>query len=82
MDLYALSFCRTQDIPLLETRLHFLESDLIGRAKKDEKEMGRAWEKIQEAERGIRNRDFSARPDFHSCFYCEYKTICPSTYAY
>jgi len=82
MDLYALSFCRTQDTPLLETRLHFLESDLIGRAKKDEKEMGRAWEKIQEAERGIRNRDFSARPDFHHCFYCEYKTICPSTYAY
>jgi len=82
MDVYALSFCRTQDIPLLETRLHFLESDLVGRAKKGDQEMGRAWEKVQEAERGIRNRDFSARPDFHNCFYCEYKTICPATYAY
>jgi DNA helicase-2/ATP-dependent DNA helicase PcrA len=82
MDLYALSFCRTQDTPLRETRLHFLESDLIGRAKKGEKELGGAWEKIKEAEQGIRNRDFSARPDFHNCFYCEYKTICPSTYAY
>jgi len=82
MDLYALSFCRTQDTPLRETRLHFLESGLIGRAKKGEKELGRAWERIKEAEQGIRNRDFPARPDFHSCFYCEYKTICPSTYAY
>jgi DNA helicase-2/ATP-dependent DNA helicase PcrA len=82
MDLYALSFCRTHTVPLLETRLHFLESDTVGRAKKGEREMGRAWEKIQEAERGIRDRDFSARPDFHTCFYCEYKTICPSTYAY
>ena len=82
MDLYALSFGRTQDTPLRETRLHFLESDLIGRAKKGEKELGRAWERIKEAEQGIRNRDFPARPDFHSCFYCEYKTICPSTYAY
>jgi DNA helicase-2/ATP-dependent DNA helicase PcrA len=82
MDLYALSFCRTQDVPLLETRLHFLESDTVGRAKKGEKELGRAWGKIQEAEQGIRKRDFPARPDFHSCFYCEYKTVCPSTYAY
>jgi DNA helicase-2/ATP-dependent DNA helicase PcrA len=82
MDLYALSFCKTQDVPLRETQLHFLESDLVGRAKKGEKEMGRAWKKIKEAEQGIRNRDFEARPDFHNCFYCEYKTICPSTYAY
>jgi DNA helicase-2/ATP-dependent DNA helicase PcrA len=82
MDLYALSFCKTQDIPLRETQLHFLESDLVGRAKKGEKEMGRAWEKIKEAEQGIQARDFEARPDFHNCFYCEYKTICPSTYAY
>jgi ATP-dependent DNA helicase UvrD/PcrA len=82
MDLYALSFCRTQATPLLETRLHFLESDLVGRARKGEKETARAWERIRKAEQGIRNRDFPARPDFHNCFYCEYKTICPSTYAF
>jgi len=82
MDLYALSFSKTQDIPLRETQLHFLESDLVGRARKGEKEMGRAWGKIQEAEQGLRVRDFAARPDFHNCFYCEYKTICPYTYAY
>jgi DNA helicase-2/ATP-dependent DNA helicase PcrA len=82
MDLYALSFRKTQDIPLRETQLHFLESDLVGRARKGEKEMEKAWGKIQEAEQGLRARDFAARPDFHNCFYCEYKTICPHTYAY
>jgi len=82
MDLYALSFCKTQDIPLREVQLQFLESDLIGRARKGEKETGRAWEKIKEAEQGLYARDFTARPDFHNCFYCEYKTICPYTYAY
>jgi len=82
MDLYALSFIKTQKTPLLETRLYFLESDLIGRAKKGEREMDNAWEKVKEAELGIRSVDFGARPDFHHCFYCEYKTICPSTYAY
>jgi len=82
MDLYALSYCRTETLPLRETQLHFLESDLIGRSKKGEREMGRAWEKIKQAEQGIRAAAFAARPDFHNCFYCEFKTVCPYTYAY
>jgi len=82
MDIYALSFVKTQTVPLLETRLHFLESDIIGRAIKGPKELARAWEKIKRAEEGIRAGDFTARPDFHNCYYCEFKTICPSTYAY
>jgi len=82
MDIYALSFARTQSGPLSETWLYFLESDIIGRAIKGEKEMARAWEKIKEAEEGIRSGNFSARPDWHHCGYCEFKTICPFTYAY
>jgi len=82
MDLYALSFLKTQPQPLLETQLHFLESDIVGRAVKGEKEIARGWEKVLQAEAGIRARNFAARPDWHNCSYCEYKTICPSTYAY
>ncbi|OGD18172.1 MAG: hypothetical protein A2W03_00360 [Candidatus Aminicenantes bacterium RBG_16_63_16] len=82
MDLYALSFMKTQPEPLLETRLHFLESDIVGRAAKGEKEMKRAWDKIAEAEEGLRARNFEARPDWHNCSYCEFRTICPFTYAY
>jgi len=82
MDLYALSFVRTQDGPLLGTELYFLESDLVGHAAKGEKEIERGWHKVREAEEGIRIRSFAARPDYHNCRLCEFKTICPKTYAY
>ena len=82
MDLYALSFTKTQDGPLLGTELYFLESDLVGHAAKGDKEIERARTKIKATEEGIRKRIFSARPDYHNCRICEFKTICPKTYAY
>jgi len=82
MDIYALSFLKTMDGPLVETQLHFLESDLIGHAAKTEKELERARQKITTAEEGIRGSDFPAKPDWHTCSYCDFKAICPSSYAY
>ena len=82
MDLYALSFAKTQSLPLLETQLYFLESDIIGHAKKEQRELERGWQKIKEAEEGIRSQNYAAKPDWHTCSYCEFKTICPFTYAY
>lgn len=82
MGLYALSFIKTQSLPLLEAQLYFLESDLVGRASKKEKELVRAWEKIEVVAEGIRSQNFEARPDWHNCSYCEFKTFCPFTYAY
>jgi DNA helicase-2/ATP-dependent DNA helicase PcrA len=82
MDVYAMSFLRTEGMLPVETRLHFLESDIVGRAAKGEKELARAAGKIREAAEGIRGGDFKARPDWHSCSICEFKTICPSSYAY
>jgi len=82
MDLYALSFTKTQNIPLLEAQLHFLESDLVGHAQKKEKEIARAMEKIKEAEKGIRSQNYEPKPDWHNCRLCEFRLICPSSYAY
>lgn len=82
MDVYALAFLKTQEVPLLETRLHFLESDRVGRARKGDKEIQRGWAKIREAEQGIRSQNFQAKPDWHSCSYCEFKSICASSYAH
>jgi DNA helicase-2/ATP-dependent DNA helicase PcrA len=82
MDIYALSFLKTQEDSLFETQLHFLESDIIGHAQKGENELSRAEEKIKEAESGIRSQDFRAEPDWHNCNLCEFKTICPESYAY
>ena len=82
MDVYALSFLETEGMAPFETRLHFLESDLVGRAAKGRKEQEKAREKILEAEEGIRAGEFMPRPDWHNCNYCEFKTICPSSYAF
>jgi DNA helicase-2/ATP-dependent DNA helicase PcrA len=82
MDLYALSFLKTQSVPLLETRLHFLESSIIGHAQKGEKKLGRAEEKIKETQEGLRRNEFEPKPDWHNCSFCEFRTICPSSYAY
>lgn len=82
MDLYALSFVKTQDIQLTETQLYFLESGIIGHAQKEEKKLEKALEKIKEAESGIRSQDYQAKPDWHNCSFCDFRTICPSSYAY
>ncbi|OGD13170.1 MAG: hypothetical protein A2W20_05555 [Candidatus Aminicenantes bacterium RBG_16_66_30] len=82
LDVYALSFLKTEGMMPVETRLHFLGSDLVGRAAKGEKELRRAEEKIRATAEGIRAGDLAARPDWHNCSVCEFKTICPSSYAY
>ena len=82
MDVYALSFLKTEGLLPFETRLHFLESDLVGRAVKGDKELRRAADKIKEAAEGIRSGRFEARPDWLNCSVCEFKTICPSSFAY
>ncbi len=82
LDVYALSFLRTEGMLPVETRLHFLGADLVGRAVKGERELRRAEEKIRAAAAGVRAGDFAARPDWHNCSVCEFKTICPSSYAY
>jgi DNA helicase-2/ATP-dependent DNA helicase PcrA len=82
MDMYAFSFVNTQDRPLMETQLHFLESDIIGHAEKGQKEYQKAEEKIKQAEKGIRRHDFRAKPDWHSCSFCDFRTICPESFAY
>jgi DNA helicase-2/ATP-dependent DNA helicase PcrA len=82
LDVYALSFLKTEGMLPVETRLHFLGSDLVGRAVKGEKELRRAEEKIRATAAGVRAGDFAAKPDWHNCSVCEFKTICPSSYAY
>jgi DNA helicase-2/ATP-dependent DNA helicase PcrA len=82
LDIYALALLKTEGVPPVETRLHFLESGLIGRATKGEAELRLAGRRILEVERGVRAEEFSARPDWQACSSCEFKTICPSSYAY
>jgi len=57
--------------------LHFLESSLIGRAKRADKDIQNTIKKIKEASRGIRAANFEARPAYLACSYCAYSQICP-----
>lgn len=82
MDIYALSFLKTEGLMPAESRLYFLESGLVGHATKGEREFRRAAEKIRCAADGIRSGNFTATPDWQACNFCDFKTICPSSYAY
>ena len=39
-------------------------------------------DEIRYAEAGIRSQNYEAKPDWHICQFCDFKTICPSSYAY
>lgn len=82
MDLYALSFRKFYDREPREVRLHFLESDIVGHAAKGASEMDRALSKIEEAAEGIKQQNYKAKPDWHNCSHCDFRTICPDSYAY
>jgi DNA helicase-2/ATP-dependent DNA helicase PcrA len=58
--------------------LHFLDTELIGRADITEKILGKAVDNITEACRGIRARDYTAKPDYMNCKYCAYEAVCPA----
>jgi len=82
LKLYALSFIKTQKEKLFETRLHFLESDIIGRVHKKDEDLAAARKAIDEVSSGILASDFEARPEWHNCHQCEFRNICPESLAY
>jgi len=59
--------------------LRFLESGLTGRHKPTAEDLLEARAAIEEAARGIRQRQFEATPGYQTCRFCPYNQICPST---
>ncbi|HLG21861.1 MAG TPA: ATP-dependent DNA helicase, partial [Candidatus Manganitrophaceae bacterium] len=59
--------------------LYFLDSGLIGRAIKQEKDIEKMQEKVRMVAEGIRKEDFGARPTYIACQYCAYQDICSYT---
>jgi DNA helicase-2/ATP-dependent DNA helicase PcrA len=59
-----------------EVRLYFLESGIIGRASFEDKDLEKAKEKILKASLGIRKQIFEPKPDYMSCQWCAYNSIC------
>ncbi len=57
--------------------LRFLESGLRGVSVRKQKDLEKTMGKIQEAAKGIRERDFTPKPAYLVCRYCAYREICP-----
>lgn len=63
-----------------EVSLHFLDSDIVGRAEVDSSHLAQANQKIMQAAAGIRARNYVAAPVFGACARCAYRPICPSAF--
>lgn len=80
LSIYALAYREQQHGALPDSvELHFLDTGMIGQAKKTEKDLEKTLTQIREVADGIRAGDFTARPSYMACQYCTYNQICPYT---
>ncbi len=79
LTIYALAYHETHGVLPDAVELHFLESGLVGRARKTDADLSETKETIGEVARAIRGRDFHATPGYLQCSYCAFREICPST---
>lgn len=77
--LYALAYREVFGRMAAGAELYFLDSNLVGRTKPDDKTLDRALNSINEVLDGLRDGCFSPTPDYLNCTYCFFNTICPST---
>ncbi|MBI3754582.1 MAG: PD-(D/E)XK nuclease family protein [Deltaproteobacteria bacterium] len=77
--LYALAYKENFKKLPAGCELHFLESGLVGKAVFEDKHMEKVLNMIDETAKGIRARDYTAKPDYLNCDYCAFNNICPAT---
>jgi len=78
MMMYALSWFEKYNV-IPKTVLYFIESNLKGEITFTKKQLDETKEMIFEVASGIRNQDYTAKPDKFNCNYCPYKEICPES---
>lgn len=77
--IYALAYGEMHGRIPDAVELHFLESGLVGGARKTDADLAETRTTIGRVARGIRARDFTATPGYLQCSYCAFREICPST---
>ncbi|MBI5047633.1 MAG: UvrD-helicase domain-containing protein [Deltaproteobacteria bacterium] len=70
--LYALAYKENFKKLPAGCELHFLESGLIGKALFEGKHIEKAMNMIDAVAKGVRARDYTARPDYLNCDYCAF----------
>jgi putative RecB family exonuclease len=74
---YALAAREVFDWNPARLTLHFLQNDQPVSATRDEKQLKKVCDDIQEAAADIRAGEFPANPGF-ACKFCDYESICPA----
>ncbi len=77
--IYALAYEQMHQRIPDAVELHFLESGLVGGARKTEGDLAETRATVERVARGVRARSFTATPGYMACSYCAFREICPST---
>ncbi|MEW6171233.1 MAG: PD-(D/E)XK nuclease family protein, partial [Candidatus Omnitrophota bacterium] len=78
LSLYALAYKTMYGVMPDNVELHFLESDLVGRAERKDQDLDELKDKINKVSSGIRNQVFEAKPVYLACTWCAFNQICPA----
>ncbi len=79
LSIYALAYNMIKGELPLRVEFHFVDTGLVGRDQRTEGDLEKIKELIQEASRGIRVREFPAKPEYSACNWCAYREVCPYT---
>src|SRR5579864_2117997 len=77
LSVYALAAREVFDWNPARLTLHFLQTNHPVSATRDDKQLKKVREEIQEAAADIRAGEFPAKPGF-ACRFCDYESICPA----
>ncbi len=77
--IYALAYEQLHGHIPDAVQLHFLESGLVGSARKTMTDLQETRTTIDTVASGVRARSFTATPGYLQCSYCAFREICPST---
>jgi ATP-dependent DNA helicase UvrD/PcrA len=77
LSVYALAAREVFDWDPARLTLYFLQTNQPVSATRDDKQLKKVREVIQEAAADIRAGDFPAKPGF-ACRFCDYESICPA----
>lgn len=78
LSVYALAK-QTETGQIPQVSLYFVDSGLVGKIEKKEKDLDKTREEIEKVAQGIKAEDFKAAPGYQECSRCAYREICPFT---
>ncbi|OIO39216.1 MAG: hypothetical protein AUJ75_01625 [Candidatus Omnitrophica bacterium CG1_02_49_10] len=79
LSVYALAHKHINGTLPDSVELHFLETGLVGKDTRSEEDLEETIELIKRVSRGIRSRNFEAKPGYNACSYCPYNQVCQYT---